>query len=87
MIVRYVGSLPRKSDQRIWLSVGTGEPDLFISSTRLLRQALIVKGWKEGSDLDYSETPGAQHRPGAWTPGVDRLLEFLFPAEVSRHTH
>jgi len=27
MIVRYVRSLPRKSDQRIWLSVGTGESE------------------------------------------------------------
>ena len=82
MIVRYVQSLPRKSDQRIWLSVGTGEPDHFLSSTRSLRQALVARGWKEGSDLSYSETPGAQHNPSAWTPGVDRLLEFLFPPKA-----
>jgi len=87
MIVRYVRSLPRKSDQRIWLSVGTGEPDLFLNSTRSLRQALIARGWKEGSDLGYSETPGAQHNPGAWTSSVDPLLEFLFPRKPSRRIH
>ncbi len=85
MIVRYVQSLPRKSDQRIWLSVGTGEADRFLSSTRSLRQALVARGWKEGSDFSYSETSGAQHNPNAWTPGVDRLLEFLFPPKASKH--
>jgi len=83
MLVRYVGSLPRRTNQRIWLSVGTAEPDGFLRSARGLREALIAKGWKEGSDLRYSEVLGAQHNPGAWTPGVDRLLEFLFPPEAS----
>jgi predicted alpha/beta superfamily hydrolase len=87
MIVRYVQSLPRKSDQRIWLSVGTGEPDLFLSGTRSLRRALIAKGWKEGLDLGYAEASGTEHKAGAWTPGVDRLLEFLFPPKASRRIH
>ena len=84
MILRYVQSLPRKSDQRIWLSVGTGEPDLFLSGARSLRRALIAKGWKENLDFGYREASGVEHKPGAWTPGVDLLLEFLFPSKASR---
>ena len=82
MIVRYVRSLPRKSDQRIWLSVGTGEPDLFLSGARSLRRALISRGWKENLDFGYAEASGAEHKPGAWMGGVDRLLEFLFPPKA-----
>jgi predicted alpha/beta superfamily hydrolase len=79
MIVGYVNSLSHKSRQRVWLSVGAGEPNIFVGSTRSLHQALAAKGWKEGEDLSYMEPPISQHQPGAWTPGVDLLLEFLFP--------
>src|SRR5580765_162949 len=42
MIVRYVQSFPRKSDQKIFLSVGKGEPERFVASTRALHQALAA---------------------------------------------
>src|ERR1051325_10289145 len=45
MIVRYVKSLQRKNDQTIFLSVGRGEPDRFVASTRSLHEALTAKGW------------------------------------------
>ena len=84
MIVRYVHSLHGKTHQRIWLAVGTAEPDEFLSSTRLLRKALIAKGWKEGMDLGYMEAVGAQHNPEAWAQRVDRLLTFLYPPSGQR---
>jgi hypothetical protein len=80
MIVRYVQSLPRKTNQRICLSVGTEEESPFLSSTRDLHQALIDKGWKEGVDLSYLEAPGAQHSPDERAIRVDHFLTFLFPA-------
>jgi predicted alpha/beta superfamily hydrolase len=83
MIVRYVQALSRKSHQRIFLSVGTGEPDLFVSSTRDLHHALTVKVWKEGVDLSYAEPLVFEHRSGAWTPGVDLQLKFLFSAKAA----
>jgi predicted alpha/beta superfamily hydrolase len=78
MIVRYVHSLHAKTNQRIWLAVGTGEPDTFLSSTRSLHKELVAKGWKEGIDLGYLEATGAQHNPEAWSQRADRLLTFLF---------
>ena len=64
MIVRYVHSLPRKSDQRIWLSVGTGESDLFLSGARSLRRALIARGWKEAWTLIMRKPRARNTRPG-----------------------
>jgi len=79
LIVRDVYSLPAKTHQRIWLAVGTAEPENFLSSTRSLREALVARGWKEGADLRYMEAAGAEHNPEAWSRRVDRLLAFLFP--------
>jgi len=80
MIVRYVHSLRAKTKQRMWLAVGTAEPDAFLSSTRSLHSALVAKGWRDGVDLGYMEATGAQHNPEAWSQRVDRLLTFLFPS-------
>jgi len=80
MIVRYVHSLRAKTRQRMWLAVGTAEPDAFLSSTRSLHSALVAKGWRDGVDLGYMEATGAQHNPEAWSKRVDRLLIFLFPS-------
>jgi predicted alpha/beta superfamily hydrolase len=84
LIVRNVRSLHAKTHQRIWLAVGTAEPEGFLNDARSLRQALIAKGWKEGVDLKYMEAPGAQHNPAAWAQRVDRLLTFLFPSPPRR---
>ena len=54
MITRCVDSLHRKTHQRIWLTVGTGELERFVSSTRSLHAALVDKGWQEGIDLAQS---------------------------------
>ena len=80
LIVRYVRSLPAKTNQRVWLGIGTAEPQVFLSSTRSLHEALIDRGWKDGVDLGYMEAAGAEHNPGAWSRRVDRLLAFLFPS-------
>jgi len=79
MILRYVRSLPAKTNQRIYLSVGTAEPADFLNSTRNLRQILIRKGWKEGSDFGYVEVEGAQHGPDNRSIRVDHALRFLSP--------
>ena len=48
-------------------------------NARALRDALVRKGWKEGSDLNYFEAEGAEHTERAWAARVDPLLRFLFP--------
>jgi len=79
IILRCVQSLPRKTNQRIYLSVGTAELPEFLNSTRNLRQALASKGWKEGSDFEYVEVEGAKHEPNTRAIRVDRALRFLSP--------
>jgi predicted alpha/beta superfamily hydrolase len=80
VIVRYVRSLHAKTNQHIWLAIGTAEPQVFLSSTRSLHEALIDRGWKDGVDLGYMEAAGAEHNPEARSRRVDRLLGFLFPS-------
>ncbi len=79
MIVQDVKRTALRKLPKVFLSVGRGEPNLFVSSTRDLHQALESNGWRNGANLAYFEPPVSEHRPGAWTSGVDLLLEFLFP--------
>ena len=83
MIVRYVKALPQRNPSKVFLSVGSGEPHIFVGPTRDLHEALVGKGWKQGKNFFYSEPPVTEHRSGAWTQGVDMLLEFLFPPKAS----
>lgn len=79
MIVKYVESLPSRTHQRICISIGTAEPDGFLTPTRALRQALMKKGWREGFDLGYLEVEGAQHGPDEHNVRVDHMLRFISP--------
>jgi predicted alpha/beta superfamily hydrolase len=74
---------PRQSRQRIWLDTGTAEgrnPAKMVDDTRLLRDALAGKGWREGPDLHYEEAQGHAHNEQAWGDRFSRVLEYLFPA-------
>lgn len=79
IISRYVRSLPAKTNQRIYLTIGTADQPEFLNSTRTLRRAIIGKGWKEGFDFGYLEVEGGQHCPGSRAIRVDRSLLFLSP--------
>ena len=83
MIVRYVQALASKTHQRVCLSVGTDEPDLFLDTTRALREAFVKKGWKEGKDLGYLEASGLEHAPDERGTRANYLLKYLFPARRS----
>jgi predicted alpha/beta superfamily hydrolase len=66
---------------RIWLDVGTEESDashLVVSDARLLRDALIEKGWREGEDLKYTEFAGAGHSEYAWGGRFGEVLRYFF---------
>jgi predicted alpha/beta superfamily hydrolase len=84
-IVKYTDGLSKKPPLRIWLDIGTGEGrDVkeardTVEGARLLKTALVQKGWKSGKDLEYFEAEGAKHNESAWSARFDRILEFLFP--------
>jgi len=64
---------------RIWLDAGMEEGDSVIADLRVLRDALLEKGWREGVDLYYCEAPGAGHNEQAWGARFGEVLRYLFP--------
>lgn len=69
---------------RIWLDIGTNEgdnPRKIVEDIRILRNALVKKGWREGVDLNYLEAEGAEHNELAWRNRMSSVLRFLFPAQ------
>lgn len=79
-IVRNYSSRVRPS---IWLDTGTAEgnaPERTVHEARLLRDALVEKGWREGRDLSYCESEGACHNEDAWAARFSLVLQHLYPA-------
>lgn len=74
-----VAALKSKMDARIWLDMGTEEGVRSINDARLLRDALVAKGWHLDRDLHYHEARGARHTESAWAQRVDPMLRFLYP--------
>ena len=85
-ILRETRRLGRKSDQKIWLDVGTCEgqdPETCVQQAKELRDVLIEKGWQLERDLRYLEDEGAGHDEKAWGYRMRNALTFLFPGERS----
>jgi len=86
-IVRFAENQSRKPPLRIWLDVGTKEgrdatQAKAVADTRLLKEALIKKHWKEGKDLKYFEAQAAEHNEKAWAARTPDILQFLFPKKM-----
>lgn len=82
VIVRMVNKLSKPLKQRVWLDMGTDESRTGIKDARILREALVSKGWLLGSDLHYHEADGADHSEWAWSQRVEPILRYLFPPRV-----
>jgi predicted alpha/beta superfamily hydrolase len=78
-ILREVEAIAGKRAQRIWLDAGVREGERVIGDSRLLRDALIAKGWALGEDLQYFEAEDGEHNERSWGARVGPMLEFLFP--------
>lgn len=78
-ILRLMGFLTQKPPLKIWLDMGTGEPEW--EQAQELRDALIDRGWKLDVDLKYLEVKGAGHNEAAWAARVEPALRFLFPPQ------
>jgi predicted alpha/beta superfamily hydrolase len=76
-ILKIVSQLRRNTGQRIC----TNESQRALPDVRLLKEALERKGWREGENLGYMETEGADHSEGAWAQRVAPMLQFLFPRQ------
>lgn len=78
-ILRDVAALKSRTGARIWLDMGTEEGPRAINDARLLRDALLAKGWSLDNDLRYHEAQGANHSEVAWAQRVEPMLRFLYP--------
>lgn len=78
-IISEVDALQAKLPLRIWLDAGTNEGKDVLSDVRLLKDALLKKGWAEGQDLAYMEAEGGGHNEQSWAARVESVLRFLFP--------
>ena len=72
---------------RIWLDIGTAEGrpapggiTEAVVGARRLRDALLARGWREGTDLEYVEAEGARHDEDAWAARLPALMTWLFAA-------
>jgi predicted alpha/beta superfamily hydrolase len=79
VILREVEAIPSKRAQRIWLDAGVREGERVIGGSRLLRDALVAKGWVIEDDLMYLEAEHGEHNERSWAARVGQVLEFLFP--------
>ena len=78
-ILRTVEQLRARTDQKIWLDMGTKEGRRALPDTRALKRLLVKKGWRLGKDLEYREIDGGKHSEYAWAERVGPMLKFLFP--------
>ena len=88
-ILKAVHALPKKLPCRIWLDMGTNEGGdeaaEHLHNARQLRDELLTKGWKLGSELYYFEAAGAGHTESAWADRMDLILRYLFPHQTPEH--
>jgi predicted alpha/beta superfamily hydrolase len=90
VILTKIAALPRTAPVRFWVDIGTLEGANAVSGARRLRDALVAKGWKPGTDLEYVEQEGGQHDEISWASRVEGMLSFLYgtpkrrPAEGAR---
>ncbi|MFL6352028.1 MAG: alpha/beta hydrolase [Bryobacteraceae bacterium] len=82
-ILKKVHRAKHKGSQKIWLDVGTCEgsdPQSCLRNVEDLRDALMLKGWRLGYDLEFLADEGAGHDEKAWGARIGQALKFSFPA-------
>jgi predicted alpha/beta superfamily hydrolase len=79
VLLEMIEQLPEeaKPPLKIWLDTGTHEEGW--ERARVLRDALLEKGWRLYDDLQYFEDEGASHTEAAWAYRIDSALRFLYP--------
>jgi predicted alpha/beta superfamily hydrolase len=83
-ILNLVSAYDSRVRPRIWLDAGTAEGDWAgqtVRDLKLLRDALLERGWRQSIDLKCEEVCGAAHNEQAWGARFGGVLEYLFPAE------
>ena len=76
---------------RVWLDIGTAEstPDdrgrsPRMEQSRVLRDAMLARGWRQDEDFHYVEVQGAAHNERAWAARIGDILQFLLGPPQAR---
>jgi predicted alpha/beta superfamily hydrolase len=78
VVLTKIAALPRTAPVRFWVDIGTLEGENAVSGARRLRDALVAKGWRPGTDLEYVEQEGGRHDEISWGSRVEGMLSFLY---------
>ncbi len=82
IITRVRGLARKPTAMKIWLDIGTHEGHGSLAAVRALRDALVERGWSEGTDLHYEEIEGGQHSEDDWAERFGHVLRWLYPGQV-----
>jgi predicted alpha/beta superfamily hydrolase len=80
-ILELVRAYKAPARPNVWVDTGTEEsnsPQQVTADARLLFDALVSQGWREGVDLSYREFTGAGHNERAWGGRFGEVLRYFF---------
>ncbi|CAN5404332.1 hypothetical protein BH11ARM2_BH11ARM2_26570 [soil metagenome] len=78
VLLKLVGAMPKKTDQRVWIDMGTAESDSGVADAQFLASIYVHKGWRRGKDLAYVVEAGKAHNEAAWAGRFDSMMLFLW---------
>jgi predicted alpha/beta superfamily hydrolase len=78
-ILRDVRAFDAPRRPLIWLDIGGREGAESMVNARLLRDELLLNGWRYAENFRYFEERRADHSERSWAKRAPAVLEFLFP--------
>jgi predicted alpha/beta superfamily hydrolase len=72
-----VNKLPARVPVKFYLDAGTSNDGL--EETKLMREAMLKQGYRDGVDLFYYADAGGSHNEKSWAARVDKPLTWFFP--------
>jgi predicted alpha/beta superfamily hydrolase len=72
-----ISSVPERVPVKFYLDAGT-QDDGLEDSTRM-RDAMLARGWRDGTDLMFYKMEGGRHNEASWAARVAKPLVWFFP--------
>ncbi len=65
--------------------IDSGDREEALADSKAMRDALVMQGYKEGSDLVFHIQEGGAHNEKSWAARVDRPLTWFFPWNSTKY--
>jgi predicted alpha/beta superfamily hydrolase len=78
VLLKMVAAMPKKTNQKIWIDIGTAEGSMAVRDTHELADTYTAKGWKLGKDLFVYVDRDAEHNERAWASRMGEILLTFF---------